>query len=195
MAGTTLAAVAARPAMTRASAGELSDRFDIVVAGAGHNSLIAAAYLAKAGFRCLVLGGRPVVGGNCVTASRPISRARCVESPLDLERMNPHNWRGSCYGGAQNAAQSGNMRPRSRSAGARHRQPTPRACCPHPPRAHASACPSSATSPAAAPRWLPSREDIRYGRLRRPKGVASTALHTKHTNIHLACPRALPPKS
>jgi hypothetical protein len=25
--------------------------------------------------------------------------ARCVESPLDLERMNPHNWRGSCQGG------------------------------------------------------------------------------------------------
>jgi ribulose 1,5-bisphosphate synthetase/thiazole synthase len=48
MAGTTLAAVAARPAMTRASAGELLDRFDIVVAGAGHDSLIAAAYLAKA---------------------------------------------------------------------------------------------------------------------------------------------------
>src|SRR5215207_5618530 len=43
------------------------DRFDIVVAGGGHNSLIAAAYLAKAGFRCLVLEGRPVVGGNCVT--------------------------------------------------------------------------------------------------------------------------------
>ena len=29
--------------------------------------------------------------------------ARVVESPLDLERMNPHNWRGSCHGGAQNA--------------------------------------------------------------------------------------------
>lgn len=43
------------------------DHFDVVVAGAGHNSLIAAAYLAKAGFRCLVLEGRPVVGGNCVT--------------------------------------------------------------------------------------------------------------------------------
>ena len=40
-----------------------SDRFDIVVAGAGHNSLIAAAYLAKAGFRCVVLeGGRWSVG-------------------------------------------------------------------------------------------------------------------------------------
>ena len=32
--------------------------------------------------------------------------ASVVESPLDLERRNPHNWRGSCHGGAQNAAQS-----------------------------------------------------------------------------------------
>ena len=45
----------------------MPDRFDVVVAGAGHNSLIAAAYLAKAGYRCLVLEGRQVVGGNCVT--------------------------------------------------------------------------------------------------------------------------------
>ena len=45
----------------------MADRFDVVVAGAGHNSLIAAAYLSKAGYRCLVLEGRPVVGGNCVT--------------------------------------------------------------------------------------------------------------------------------
>jgi phytoene dehydrogenase-like protein len=28
---------------------DMPDRFDVVVAGAGHNSLIAAAYLAKAG--------------------------------------------------------------------------------------------------------------------------------------------------
>ena len=42
-------------------------RFDIVVAGAGHNSLVAAAYLAKAGYRCLVLEGRSVLGGNVVT--------------------------------------------------------------------------------------------------------------------------------
>ena len=39
----------------------MTDRFDVVVAGAGHNSLIAAAYLAKAGYRCLVLEGRAVV--------------------------------------------------------------------------------------------------------------------------------------
>ena len=44
------------------------DRFDIVVAGAGHNSLVAAAYLAKAGYRCLVLEGRPIVGGGVKTA-------------------------------------------------------------------------------------------------------------------------------
>ena len=45
----------------------MSDRFDIVVAGAGHNSLVAAAYLSKAGYRCLVLEGRSVLGGNVVT--------------------------------------------------------------------------------------------------------------------------------
>ena len=45
-----------------------ADGFDIVVAGAGHNSLIAAAYLAKAGYRCVVLEGRPTVGGGVKTA-------------------------------------------------------------------------------------------------------------------------------
>lgn len=43
------------------------DRFDIVVAGAGHNSLVATAYLAKAGYRCLVLEGRAIVGGGVKT--------------------------------------------------------------------------------------------------------------------------------
>src|SRR6266568_3796607 len=45
----------------------LTERYDIVIAGAGHNSLITAAYLAKAGFSCLVLEARPVVGGNTMT--------------------------------------------------------------------------------------------------------------------------------
>lgn len=40
---------------------------DIVVAGAGHNSLISAAYLQKAGFNCLVLDARPVAGGGAST--------------------------------------------------------------------------------------------------------------------------------
>lgn len=46
---------------------DLADEFDIVVAGAGHNSLIAAAYLSKAGYRCLVLESRPIVGGGVKT--------------------------------------------------------------------------------------------------------------------------------
>ena len=46
----------------------MPDQFDIVVAGAGHNSLIAAAYLAKAGYRCLILEGRSLVGGGVKTA-------------------------------------------------------------------------------------------------------------------------------
>jgi len=40
---------------------------DVVVAGAGHNSLIAAAYLARAGFEVLVVEARDVIGGNTVT--------------------------------------------------------------------------------------------------------------------------------
>lgn len=43
------------------------EQFEIVVAGAGHNSLVAAAYLSKAGLRCLVLEARPVIGGNTAT--------------------------------------------------------------------------------------------------------------------------------
>src|SRR5690349_8364806 len=43
---------------------------DIVVAGAGHNSLIAAAYLAKAGLECLVLDARDIPGGG--TATEPV---------------------------------------------------------------------------------------------------------------------------
>ena len=40
------------------------NRYDIVVAGAGHNSLITTAYLAKAGYRCLVLEQHSVIGGG-----------------------------------------------------------------------------------------------------------------------------------
>jgi len=45
------------------------DRFDIVVAGGGHNSLVTAAYLAKGGYKVLVLEGRSMVGGGAKTAS------------------------------------------------------------------------------------------------------------------------------
>lgn len=46
-----------------------SDQYDYIIIGAGHNGLVAAAYLAKAKKRVLVLERRPIVGGSVVTES------------------------------------------------------------------------------------------------------------------------------
>ena len=43
--------------------------------------------------------------------SRDMVLGEHVDSPLDLERRNPANWRGSCHGGANSPAQSGWFRP------------------------------------------------------------------------------------
>ena len=42
-------------------------RYDAIVVGAGHNGLVTACYLSRAGLRVLVLERRHVVGGACVT--------------------------------------------------------------------------------------------------------------------------------
>jgi phytoene dehydrogenase-like protein len=55
-------------------------RWDAVVIGAGHNGLAAAAYLARAGWRVLVLERRERVGGAC-TLERPFADERYLVSP------------------------------------------------------------------------------------------------------------------
>lgn len=66
--GAAIAPLAAQHLALKQIAAAPGDRYDVVVAGAGHNSLITAAYMAKAGYRGLVLEGRPKVGGGVKTA-------------------------------------------------------------------------------------------------------------------------------
>ncbi|HEY6053282.1 MAG TPA: NAD(P)/FAD-dependent oxidoreductase, partial [Gaiellaceae bacterium] len=49
----------------------MPETFDVVVCGAGHNSLIAACYLAKAGYEVCVLEARYLIGGD--TASEELN--------------------------------------------------------------------------------------------------------------------------
>jgi phytoene dehydrogenase-like protein len=45
----------------------MAGKYDVIIIGAGHNGLVTACYLARAGRRVLVLERRYVVGGACVT--------------------------------------------------------------------------------------------------------------------------------
>src|SRR5258708_22093026 len=44
----------------------MTQKYDVIVIGGGHNGLVNAAYLARAGKRVLVLERRHVLGGACV---------------------------------------------------------------------------------------------------------------------------------
>ena len=69
MKGAALGPLVLSPLGSMAQQGQASgERFDFVVAGAGHNSLVCAAYLAKGGYKVLVLEGRPTIGGGTKTA-------------------------------------------------------------------------------------------------------------------------------
>src|SRR6516162_6034556 len=45
----------------------MAGAYDAIIIGAGHNGLVTACYLAKAGWKVLVLERRYLVGGACVT--------------------------------------------------------------------------------------------------------------------------------
>jgi len=45
----------------------VNGRYDVIVAGGGHNGLVCGAYLARAGLRTLILERRSLVGGAAVT--------------------------------------------------------------------------------------------------------------------------------
>jgi phytoene dehydrogenase-like protein len=66
-----------------------AESFDAIVVGAGHNGLVAACYLARAGWRVLVLERRPLVGGACVTEETfpgfKVSTAAYVSSLFQAE--------------------------------------------------------------------------------------------------------------
>jgi phytoene dehydrogenase-like protein len=79
-----------------------STRYDAIVVGGGHNGLVSAAYLARAGLKTLVLERRHIVGGAAVTEEvwpgYKISTASYVVSlmsprivrDLDLARFGYH---------------------------------------------------------------------------------------------------------
>jgi phytoene dehydrogenase-like protein len=81
----------------------MTNDYDAVVVGGGHNGLVAAAYLARAGQRAVVCESRPVVGGAAVT-EQPFGPGWNVTSlsyvvsllppalvrDLDLERFGYH---------------------------------------------------------------------------------------------------------
>jgi len=74
----------------------MAKTYDAIIVGGGHNGLVCATYLAKAGLGVLVLERRRILGGACVTekiAGCQVSRASYVSSlfpPRIIGDLNLH---------------------------------------------------------------------------------------------------------
>jgi phytoene dehydrogenase-like protein len=66
--------------------------FDAVVVGAGHNGLVTAAYLARAGRSVLVCERRPIVGGACAT-EEIAPGIRTSSGAYSLSLLRPEIWK------------------------------------------------------------------------------------------------------
>jgi len=69
-----------------------TETLDAVVVGAGHNGLVAAAYLARAGRSVLICERRPIVGGACVT-EEIIPGVRTSSGAYSLSLLRPEIWK------------------------------------------------------------------------------------------------------
>ena len=54
----------------------MTNQYDAIIIGAGHNGLVAAAYLARSKKKVLVLERRDIVGGSVVTRFLPTLKGR-----------------------------------------------------------------------------------------------------------------------
>src|SRR6185436_14189829 len=66
-------------------------KYDAIIVGGGHNGLVAACYLAKGGFKTLVLERREIVGGGAELdhATGPFSRQIATDLNLKIEFITP----------------------------------------------------------------------------------------------------------
>ena len=71
---------------------------DVVVVGAGHNGLVAAGYLARAGLRVVMFERLPHVGGAAVTEElwpgfhfSPCAHSEVIEATLFRGNRGPHS--------------------------------------------------------------------------------------------------------